>query len=81
MNFIPLQKYLVIQKINDDNNLLQRQSQYEKAKVLKVSKEISIIKEGDIIFIPLYAGNVYMEDDNCFFIVTLDEVIGKFIKQ
>lgn len=81
MNFIPLQKYLVIQKLNDNDNLLQRQSQYERAKVLKVSKEISIIKEGDIIFIPSYAGNVYMENDDCFFIVSLDEVIGKFNKQ
>lgn len=81
MNFIPLHKYLVIEKIQEENDFIQAQSQYEKAKVIKVSKEISTIKEGDIIFIPLFAGNVYIEEEKVYFIILLDDVIGKYFQE
>jgi len=81
MELIPLHKYLLVEKILEENDFIQAQSQYEKAKVIKVSKEISIIKEDDIVFLPLYAGNVYIEDEKVYYLVTLEEVIGKYFKE
>ena len=63
MNFIPFQKYVVIEKIKEEDDLISNQSQFEKAKVIKVSSEISNIKEEDIVFIPSFAGDVYIEND------------------
>lgn len=80
MKFQPLLKYLVIEKIVEED-ALQNQSQFEKAKVIRVSKEISNIKESDIIFIPSYSGDVYLEDNKIYYLVTINEVIGKFINE
>ena len=81
MNFIPLQKYVVIEKIKENDQLVQNQSQFEKAKVIKVSKEISVLKEEDIVFIPSFAGDVYIEDDKIYYLVAYNEIIGKFKKE
>lgn len=78
MKFLPLHKYLVIEKIYENEDALENQSQFEKAKVIRVSREISIIKEDDIIFIPSYSGDVYLEDNKIYYLVTIDEVVGKF---
>lgn len=80
MNFIPFQKYVVIEKIKEEDDLISNQSQFEKAKVIKVSSEISNIKEEDIVFIPSFAGDVYIENDKVYYLVTSDEIIGKFKK-
>ena len=81
MNFIPLHNYVVIDKIKENDELIQNQSQFEKASVIKVSKEISILKEGDIVFIPSFAGDVYIENDKIYYLVTYNEIIGKFRKE
>jgi co-chaperonin GroES (HSP10) len=80
MNFIPFQKYVVIEKIKEEDDLISNQSQFEKAKVIKVSSEISNIKEEDIVFIPSFAGDVYIENDKVYYLVTSEEIIGKFKK-
>lgn len=80
MNFIPFQKYIVIEKIKEEDDLISNQSQFEKAKVIKVSSEISNIKEEDIVFIPSFAGDVYIENDKVYYLVTSEEIIGKFKK-
>ncbi len=80
MNFIPFQKYVLIEKIKEEDDLISNQSQFEKAKVIKVSSEISNIKEEDIVFIPSFAGDVYIENDKVYYLVTSDEIIGKFKK-
>lgn len=80
MNFIPFQKYVVIEKIKEEDDLISNQSQFEKAKVIKVSSEISNIKEEDIVFIPSFAGDVYIENDKVYYLVASEEIIGKFKK-
>lgn len=80
MNFIPFQKYVIIEKIKEEDDLISNQSQFEKAKVIKVSSEISNIKEEDIVFIPSFAGDVYIENDKVYYLVTSEEIIGKFKK-
>ena len=80
MNFIPFLKYVVIEKIKEEDDLISNQSQFEKAKVIKVSSEISNIKEEDIVFIPSFAGDVYIENDKVYYLVTSEEIIGKFKK-
>lgn len=80
MNFIPFQKYVVIEKIKEEDDLISNQSQFEKAKVIKVSSKISNIKEEDIVFIPSFAGDVYIENDKVYYLVTSEEIIGKFKK-
>ena len=80
MNFIPFQKYVVIEKIKEEDDLISNQSQFEKAKVIKVSSEISNIKEEDIVFIPSFAGDVYIENDKVYYLAASEEIIGKFIK-
>ena len=80
MNFIPFQKYVVIEKIKEEDDLISNQSQFEKAKVIKVSSEISNIKEEDIVFIPSFAGDAYIENDKVYYLVTSEEIIGKFKK-
>lgn len=80
MNFIPFQKYVLIEKIKEEDDLISNQSQFEKAKVIKVSSEISNIKEEDIVFIPSFAGDVYIENDKVYYLVTSEEIIGKFKK-
>ena len=80
MNFIPFQKYVVIEKIKEEDDLISNQSQFEKAKVIKVSSEISNIKEEDIVFIPSFAGDVYIENDKVYYLDTSEEIFGKFKK-
>ena len=83
----PIGKYIVINKIKEEKKtksglLLSQEDvesfRYQKAKVIKPGTEVSVIKDGDIIFFDKSAGHSMFINDETFTIISERDVVVVF---
>ena len=83
MNFTPLGKRVLVQRVEEANTTSSgiiipdnAKEKPSRGKVVAVSSEVNELKKGDEVIFGKYSGNEVTLDGNLYIVIDVDDVLG-----